>query len=176
MMKKLAIIMCTLCVITGTVQAATENNSENKPDRIKNRPSQEEMAKIRKAKEAEFEQKLGLTEEQKVKARELRKQGFEKMKPVMEQIRAKRQEARAVKQSKISVEAQEEKLIVIDKELQDLEKQAAKIKKQNMKDFESILTSKQKTTLKNMKKEGREKFERERRLNPHPMPRPEFEK
>lgn len=173
-MKKLAILLCTLTLIAGNVYAA--DNTENLPQK-KNPPTKEEMIKARQAHEAAFEQKLGLTDEQKTQARELRKQGFEKMKPVMEQIKAKRQEAHAVKQSKISVEAQEEKLIVIDKELQELEKQASAIRKQNMKDFESILTGTQKKTLKNMKKEGREKFERERRLNPHPCPHhPHFEK
>ena len=171
-MKKTLLILCALCVITGSVQAA--ENANNLPER-KNPPNHEEFVKARKAHEAEFEQKLGLTEEQKVQAKELRKQGFEKMKPVMTDIKQKREEARAVKLSKISEQAQEEKLNAIDKDIQELQKKAAEIRKQNMKDFESILTKEQRTTLKQMKKEGREKFERERRLNPHPCPNPKFE-
>ena len=65
---------------------------------------------------------------------------------------------------------QEEKLAVIDKELAKLEKQANQIRKQNMKDFESILTRDQKKILKQMKKEGRENFKRGQRPCPPPCP------
>ena len=39
-----------------------------------------------------------------------------------------------------------------------------------MKDFESILNKDQKKTLKQMKKDGREKFEQGKRVHPQPMP------
>ena len=39
---------------------------------------------------------------------------------------------------------------------------------ENMKAFESILTKKQLKELKKMKEEGRKKFEKEHRKNPHP--------
>ena len=126
----------------------------------------------RKAHEAAFEQKLGLTEAQKIKARELRIQGRQKMKPVLEEIKAKKQEARMVKMSRIAVQMQEEKLAQIDKELAVLEKKANEIRKQNMKDFEAILTKDQKKILKNMKKEGRKNFERGHHCPP-PPPSPE---
>lgn len=74
------------------------------------------------------------------------------MKPVLEEIKAKKQEARMVKMSRIAVQMQEEKLAQIDKELAVLEKKANEIRKQNMKDFEAILTKDQKKILKNMKK------------------------
>ena len=165
-MKKLAILLCAMCVIAGTANAAVENT--NPP--IKKMPTKEEIMKVKKAHEQAFDQKLGLTEVQKLKARELRKAGHEKMKPVVDELRAKRQEAEAVRRSKLSVQAQEEKLTEIDKDIAALEKQAAQIKKQNMKDFESILTRKQKSTLKQMKKEGRKNFARGHRLPPPPCP------
>ena len=64
-----------------------------------------------------------------------------------------------VKMSRIAVQAQEEKLAKIDAELKVLEKKAHDIRKANMKDFESILTRKQKKILKDMKKEGRKKYQ-----------------
>jgi hypothetical protein len=131
-------------------------------------PSPEQMQKIRKAHEAAFEQKLGLSEVQKLKARELRKAGHEKIKPIMQDIKAKKQEAEMIRNSKLTVEAQEEKLVVIDKELATLEKQAQTIRKQNMRDFEAILTKDQKKTLKNMKKEGRKNFDKQRKELPPP--------
>lgn len=165
-MKKLAILLCAMCVIAGTANAAVEN--ANAP--IKKMPPKEEMIKMKKAHEHAFEQKLGLTEVQKLKARELRKAGHEKMKPVMDQLRAKRQEAETIRRSKLSVQEQEEKLTVIDNDIKELEKQAAQIKKQNMKDFEAILTREQKNTLKKMKKEGRDRYKKDHRLTPPPCP------
>ena len=67
----------------------------------------------------------------------------------------------------MAVQMQEEKLAEIDKELAELEKKAQAIRKENMKEFESILTWKQKRILKQMKKEGRKKYHQE-----HPMKRP----
>ena len=183
-MKKLAIMMCALCIVSSAAYAAgekiggaeTATNVQTTNEGIKNPPSKEEMIKLRKAREAAFEQKLGLTEAQKAKVKELRIEGRKKMKPVMEQIKLKRQEARVVKLSRISVEMQEEKLAVIDKELAKLEKQANQIRKQNMKDFESILTRDQKKILKQMKKEGRENFKRGQRPCPPPCsPQADFE-
>ena len=115
---------------------------------------------IRKAREAAFEKKLGLTEEQKIKARDLRVKGHEKMRPIMEQIKAKKQEAEMVKRSRISVQMQEEKLAKIEIELKALEKQAMEIRKANFKEFESILTKDQRKILKQMKKEGKKKYKK----------------
>lgn len=150
-MKKFVLIMSVLCMLTmsSAVTYATENNA----GAVKNPPTKEQILERRKAREAAFEQKLGLTEAQKIKAKELRIKGREKMKPVMEEIKLKKQEAEVVKLTRISVQMQEEKLAVIDKELKALEKKANEIRKQNMKDFESILTMKQKRILKQMKKE-----------------------
>ena len=173
-MKKTLLLLCALCVITGSTYAA-DDNTNNIPQR-KNPPTKEEMQKIHKAREAAFEQKLGLTEAQKVQARELRKQGFERMKPVMDEIHQKRLETRKIKQSDLSAAEREEKLAVIDKDLQELQKKAREIKKQNMKEFEEILTKEQKKTLKNMKKEGRKKFEQTRKQCPPPPPCPISEK
>lgn len=166
-MKKFALTLCALCVLTSASIAA---EADNKIPEKKNPPTREQMMKMHHAREAVFEQKLGLTEVQKLKVREQRKQGFEKIKPVMEQLKSKKQEAEMVRRSKISVEEQEAKLTVLDKDIQELQKQANIIRKQNMKDFESILTSRQKKTLKQMKKEGRNRFEKGRRITPPPCP------
>ena len=166
---------CAMCVLTGIANA---NEPISKQDLVKKgapqhaMPSPEQMQKIRKAHENAFEQQLGLTEVQKLKARELRKSGHEKIKPVMQEIKAKKQEAEMIRNSKLTVEAQEEKLTVIDKDLEVLKKQANEIRKQNMKDFEAILTKDQKKTLKNMKKEGRKNFDKQRKELPPPPCKP----
>ena len=177
-MKKLLIITCAMCVLGGASNAATANVTEKtgiekqKPQIERKAPDMEQMKRIRKAHDAAFEQKLNLTEVQKLKARELRKSGHEKIKPVMEQIKANKQEAEAIRNSKLTVEAQEEKLTVIDKNLAQLEKEARDIRKQNMKDFEAILTKDQKKILKNMKKEGRKNFDKTRKQLPPPPCKP----
>ena len=53
--------------------------------------------------------------------------------PVMKDLRAKRQEAEAIRNSKLTNEAKEEKLTAIDKDITELQKQAQTIRKQNMK-------------------------------------------
>ena len=169
-MKKLATIICALTIFAGTAHA-----SANLDDTGFNKiapPNRAKMEEQRKAHEREFEQKLGLTEAQKVQARELRQQGFAKMKPVMDELHLKKQEAAKVKNSSLSNEEKEQKLTVLDKDIQELRKKAAEIKKQNMKDFESILGKKQRATLKNMKKEGRENFKKEHRMPPLDRQRP----
>lgn len=164
-MKKMIILICTLCS-TSLLFAMAE---EVQPKMMICPPiTKEDMIKMRKAREAAFEQKLGLTEAQKIKAHELRKQGYEKMHPIMEQLKSKHQEARMVKMSRIAVQEQEARLAVIDKEIKELEKQASAIRKQNMKDFETILTAEQKKILKNMKKEGRQNFDKSHKHHSRP--------
>ena len=155
-MKRFAIILCALTLFAGTVNAATELNTNAQ----KTVPYKAKMEEQRKAHEKEFEQKLGLTDEQKTKAKELRQQGFEKIKPVMDELRSKKQEAAKIKNSDLTNDEKEQKLSILDKEIQELHKKASDIRKQNMKDFESILDKNQRTILKDMKKEGRENFQK----------------
>lgn len=174
-MKKLLIMTCAMCILAGAANAnqppCKQNFTKNgavSEQAVKQMPSPEQMHKIKHAHEQAFENKLGLTEVQKLKARELRKEGHEKMKPVIQQIKTKKQEAEKIRNSKLSVQEQEAQLTVIDKELADLQKQAQVLRKQNMKDFESMLTREQKKTLKKMKKEGRKNFEQRKELPPPP--------
>ena len=169
-MKKLLIITCAMCVFACTANANEQLSKQDfakKSIQIEQKnpkmPPPEQMKQIRKAHENAFEQKLGLTELQKLKVRELRKNGHANMEPIIKDIRAKKQEAEMVRNSKLTLEAQEEKLIEIDKELKVLEKQAQTMRKQNMKDFEAILTKEQKKILKNMKKQGRKDFDNKRK-------------
>ena len=163
-MKKLVILACALCLMSTAVFAGEEFKRPN----CKNPPSREEMIKMRKAREAAFEQKLGLTEAQKAKAKEIRQKGHKEMKPIMGKLREKRQEADMVKMSRIVGQDQEARLNAIDKDIQNLEKKANVIRKKNMKEFESILTKDQKKILEEMKKEGRQRFEAGQRPCPCP--------
>jgi len=156
-MKKLFVLLTCLSILTGNVCAneAIKNYS----------PQIEKHKEMRLQKEKAFEKRLNLTEEQKIKAKEIRVNGHKKIKPVVEKIIAKKQEAKMVKMSRISVQLQEERLKIIDKEIKALEKEAHKIRNANMKEFESILTYEQKKILKQMKKEGRKKYKTAHPLN-----------
>lgn len=145
-MKKILILMSAFVLLSNTAFSREIPNPENHMN-----------AKIQR--EKAFEKRLELTEEQKIKAKEIRVKGHEKIKPIIEEIKAKKQEAKMVKMSRIAVQVQEERLAVIDAELKVLEKKAHDIRKANMKEFESILTFKQKRILKQMKKEGRKKYQ-----------------
>lgn len=132
---------------------------------------------------SQFEKRLKLTDEQKEQAKQLRIKGHEKMEPIFAKIKELKQEKEMVLRSRMAVEMQKEKVAEIDAQIRDLKKQAHELRIQNMKDFEAILTDKQKKELKKMKKEGRKKFEKARKkcikegtcrpMRPHPTPMPE---
>ena len=153
-MKKILFLLAIISIVSVNYVQAQESvdNSANYKKAVK---------EIRQQREVAFEKRLGLSDEQKAKARELRKSGHEKLRPVVEEIKLKKQEAKMIKMSRMAVQMQEEKLAVIDKELKVLEKKAHDIRKQNMKDFESILTRQQRKTLKEMKNEGRKRYQAE---------------
>ena len=113
----------------------------------------------------EFEKRINLTDEQKAKAKELREQGFEKMKPIMEDMRAKQDELKALQNSKDVQDAQK-----FRKEMETYKQQLHEIRMQNMKEFESILTKKQQQELKKMKEEGRKNFEKNMKNRPEFKP------
>ena len=160
-------IAITIAVVSAN---AAETNGNNQPEWVKRPPCRQGIAPDQIRRAQAFDKKLGLTEEQKVQARELRKQGFEKMKPVMEQIKAKKIESKKLKESNVALKDQSEQLKKLDKEIKALEKQAREIRKENMKEFESILTKEQQKTLKQMKEEGRKNFKAA-----HPNGRPPIE-
>ena len=108
---------------------------------------------------AEFQKRLNLTDEQKAKAKEIRIQGHKDMKPIMDAIKAKHEELKMVKLSRMSTQMQEERIVEIKADLKELHKKAHEQKMKNMKAFEEILTKDQQKELKQMKKEGKKKFE-----------------
>ena len=156
-MKKILVLFAIFFISASFISAAEQPKQPNE------RPS---VVDVKAQRERAFEKRLGLTEEQKIKAREIRIKGHESIRPIFEQIIAKKQEAKVVKMSRIAVQVQEERLKAIDAELKDLEKKAHDIRKANMKEFESILTKEQKRILKQMKKEGRKKYQQNHPAKP----------
>ena len=161
-MKKLFVLLSILCLTTITSQATEQNL-----------PATQEETKIQAQgkfhRENAFERRLELTEVQKLKAKQIRQNGHEKLYPIMVDIKMKKHEAEMIRRSRMAVQMQEEQLAAIDKDLKVLEKKAQTIRKANMKEFESILTFKQKRILNQMKKEGRKNY-RMRNFSNGPTP------
>lgn len=179
-MKKTLIMACALVMVSSTVMAA-ETSVKQTPARSQcdcpkcdcQRPPKGPDFKKR---QAEFEQRLKLTDEQKAKANELREQGFEKMKPLMDKMKEKRAEIEAVKLSRIAPQAQQEKIEQLKKEIGALKQEMHRLRMENMKNFEALLTKSQLKELKKMKEEGRKNFDKEFKKHPpkhEPMPIPE---
>ncbi len=118
----------------------------------------------------DFDKKLKLTDEQKAKAKEIHQKGFEEIKPIAEKLSLKREEIAAVKRSQATPEEQAQKIVQLRKECKELKHQMREIQMKNMKEFEAILTDKQKAELKKIKEEGRKKFERAHKKSPLRMP------
>jgi Spy/CpxP family protein refolding chaperone len=148
---------------TGQVPTKTTNYQTSTPD-YQRPPKGPDFQK----RNAEFEKRLKLTDKQKAKAKEIHQKGFEDMKPIMEKMKEKRGEIEAVKRSRMSVEAQNERIAELQKEIGALKNEAHRLRMQNMKDFEAILTKKQKKELQKMKEEGRKNFDKEFKKGGHP--------
>ncbi len=195
-MKKSLILALMLAITTGSAIAASTEpalapakqapiTSSQQPQKLEN-PHKEIMLQPphKKNVKAQFDKRLNLTEEQKALAKDIRKKGHEEMKPVMDKIKDLKQEKEMVKLSRMSIQAQEEKIAELDTQIKDLKKQAHEMRAKNMKEFEAILTDKQKKELAKMKKEGRKNFEKNKKRCekeikcdcPMVMPKPPVEK
>ena len=139
---------------TNTTATTTKAQECSKPCNIKDKPP------ICPNK-TDFEKRLKLTDEQKAKVKEIHQNGFKEIKPIMDKIELKREELKAIKRSQLAPEEQASKIVQLRKELRTLRHQAREVQMNNMKEFESILTDKQKTEFNKIKEEGRKKFEKE---------------
>ena len=147
---------------TATVETTTKQEAPQKPANVSEKP---------KRPESEFEKRLKLTDEQKQKAKELRRNSHKEIKPIMEQMKLKHEEIEAVKLTKLAPQAQEEKIQSLKAEMMELHKKAHEIRMNNMKEFEALLTKTQLKELKKIKDEGRKRYEKEHGKRPH---HPEF--
>jgi len=182
-MKKFLLIASLFALTLSTAQCfAAENAPADLPTKTAEKQCQKPCHKFQrpavKHNKVDFDKRLKLTDEQKAKAKEIHQKGFEEIKPIMEKLNLKREEIAAVKRSNLTPEAQAEKIVQLRKETRELKRQAREIQMKNMKEFEAILTDKQKNELKKIKEEGRKKFEKAHKkslLKMPPMP-PEFGK
>ncbi len=96
MNKKILMLTCASAMLLGVNNVwAIEEEPANVPPAAEKTLSREEMHKARAEK---FANELGLTDEQRKKAAEIRKADFEKMKPLMEEMKALREKMDAMRQ------------------------------------------------------------------------------
>lgn len=186
MLKKSLVMVALLVFATATASFAEDskapcncgkpncNCGKQAPCNCQKPPKGPDFAK----RNAEFEKRLKLTDEQKAKAEAIRKKGFEQMQPLMAKLKEKKGEIEGIKRSKLLERDKQAQIEQLHKEIGALKRGIHELRMQNMKEFESILTSKQLKELKKMKDEGRKKFEKEHKKGGHPAfgpngPRPE---
>ena len=156
----------TMCYANNTPTLKANNNTTKIPQCN----CQKKQLPPQKAQRPSLDEKLKLTDEQKKQAHDIRMKGHEKMKPVMQKMKAKHKELNEVINSNLNETKKEQKINAIERELLDLKQQARKIRTENMKEFESILTAEQKTAFEKIKQEGREKH----KMRKHHCPKKGF--
>ena len=161
-MKK-SLILAGICTFLFTssmsIATAADTATQVKPKSNCTQNYQKEM-KRPPHKGPNLDERLKLTDEQKAKAKDIRMQGHEKIKPVFEQIKAKKDEIKTIKSSNLSAAEQEKKIASLKADIKKLKIEAKKIRQENMQEFEAILTPDQKTEFEKIKQEGRENFKK----------------
>lgn len=116
----------------------------------------EKMKKIHEKRKAEMDYRLKLTEEQKKLAEQNRLEGRKQLKPIIDEIRAKKaKKVEIFNSTSISKEDKEKQIYALRCEIKELKAKANKLREENMKAFEAILTDKQKKELEKIKQEHR---------------------
>lgn len=120
------------------------------------RPCMEKPCRKCQPPKVNIEEKLKLTDAQKAKAKDLRMQTREQMEPIMNAIRTKQEQKELIKRSKdLKTEAKLEQIEKLNNQINALQKQAHELRLKNERDFESILTAKQKKELDKIKADAR---------------------
>jgi Spy/CpxP family protein refolding chaperone len=113
------------------------------------------------AKKAEIDKRLNLTDAQKAQIEKNKEKDRKKIKPVIEKIRADRKELHEIYTNETLTRAEKDKKAgKIKKDLSKQKKLADKYRKENMKNFESVLTPDQKAEFAKIKQEQKEEMEK----------------
>lgn len=119
-----------------------------------------------------IEEKLKLTAEQKEQAKQLRMNTREQMRPIMEAIKTKQEQKEIIKRNpSLTAAAQCEQVEKLNSQINELKKQARDLRLKNEKDFEAILTSKQKTQLDKIKADARKDMMKKHKNCPPKAPK-----
>ena len=133
---------------------------EFKPGNFEMRPpfhSREEM----EAKKAEIDKRLNLTEAQKAQIEKNKEKNKKKIKPVIDKIHADKKELHEIYGNETLTHAEKDKKAQkIKKDLKKQKTLADKYRKENIKNFEAVLTPEQKTEFEKIKQEQKAEMEK----------------
>lgn len=125
------------------------------PEEIQNKKAAKE------AKKAEFEKRLNLTDDQKKQIEANKTKDREAIMPIMKELHSKQIEYKNVEENKALSQAEKDKQKAdIKAQIKNLKVQADNCRKQNLKNFESVLTPAQKSEFEKIKKEQKSKMEK----------------
>lgn len=170
-MKKTLLLATIIALAASSVyaneKAAQEGGFPPPPPCVKGAPCDVKGPHCNRPPKVDIEQKLKLTEEQKAKAKALRVETREQMRPIMEAIRTKTEQKEIIKNNKnMTAEAQCEQVEKLNKQIFELKKQARDLRLKNERDFESILNQKQKKTLDKIKADAKKNMSKGRKCPP----------
>jgi len=168
----LAVALSLMCAGIGYAGAAEAVNVKTPAGGVQNgtvkppvvgvpkvKPTKEEMKARMEKRAAEFNKALELSDEQVAKAKEIRLDGHKKMKPLLDKKKAKLDEIRKVmNDDTMTVRAQDKKVQALRAELKEIDLDIRQMRRDNEKEFQSILTDEQKAKYAQIKEEGRRHF------------------
>ena len=157
-MKKTLILASVAALMLSSTAVFAEDAKTDVKSTIKSTNIEKKFDKKRQR--PNLDDKLKLSEEQKKKAHDLRMQGHEKIKPVMQKMKAKHDELKSVMDSDLTIDAKNKKINTLEKELLALKQEARKIRTENMKAFEAILTPEQKAEFDKIKKDAADRHKK----------------
>lgn len=117
--------------------------------------------------QVDMKQRLNLTEEQKIQAKNLRLNSQEKIKPLSDELKAKQSK----KMLLVSQDGDEKEIQILAEDIKRLKHQIHAIIVQNEREFVQILTPEQKTEFSKMRAEGKREIHN-KRFNHWNTPRP----
>jgi|GEM_PF-2922571 len=161
-MKKIIVAVALMSLISTNVSYALSQETPSQPYK-NNGWNHGNKHGWDHGKKLGLKKQLNLTEEQDAKAKQIREQSRDKIKPIFEQIKAEKAKMKELVEqnsSKEVLEKQREKIA-------GLMKQAKEIHKQNLENFQGILTPEQKTKFEDIKKNkmGKMKAKKGKKFN-----------
>ena len=119
----------------------------------------------------DIEQKLKLTPDQKARAKALRMEAREQMRPIMEAIKTKKEQKEIIKHNRsLTAAAQCEQVEKLNNQINELKRQARDIRIKNERDFEALLTAKQKKELAKIRENARKEMMKNHKKQPPKCP------
>lgn len=116
------------------------------------------------AKKLEFEKRLNLTEEQKIQIEKNKKKDKEKIKPIIDKLHQKKLDYMMLESNnEIDEQTKAKQKEELRNEIRELKFQADNCRKENMKNFEAILSEEQKLEFEKIKIEQKKEIEKRKK-------------